>query len=189
MQTQWTSWVKDNLVAGSTILELGSGDSTYGLIKEGHIVYSIEEDESFLGKHAISLIGSWITPKGINRPTEPQGITREIYNSVWANRIIHSPLQIINDYKWYNPEDIKNFVKDIKYDVLLIDGPACHKWDGPCREGMMENLDLFDVSVPWIFDDINRSRDRKLWEDCSLRLNKPKIHESDAFGVLGKQQL
>ena len=43
MQTQWTSWVKDNLAPGSTILELGSGDSTYGLIKEGHIVYSIEE--------------------------------------------------------------------------------------------------------------------------------------------------
>ncbi len=67
------------------------------------------------------------------------------------HRIILAPIQD----KWYAKDVVKLSMKH-KYDLILVDGPP-----GKLREGILRNLDLFkNISIPIIFDDVNRKKDK-----------------------------
>lgn len=82
---------------------------------------------------------------------------------------------------WYNPAF---FIKlPETYDFVLVDGPFSPIHG---RKGLLKNLDYFNTSVPWLFDDINRSNDFEVFEkfchltDKSKRLIKG---QTKTFGI------
>jgi hypothetical protein len=72
-----------------------------------------------------------------------------------------------HDEGWYKPEVLEEALQGLTYDFLLIDGP--HHG----REHFPEHLDLFDTSVPMIFDDINRPVGKKAIKDVSEIVGRP----------------
>ena len=52
----------------------------------------------------------------------------------------------------------KEGLKKIKYDVIIVDGPAQGE-----RKKIMEILDELDTTVPIFIDDMNRKEDRELF--------------------------
>jgi hypothetical protein len=107
------------------------------------------------------------------------------YNSDY----IHAPIKFYDDnwvapniphnIGWYDPKVLQLYLKDKKYDMLLIDGPA--GWVGaPGRAGFLKHLDLFNTNVPIIIDDVQREQERILLDQISKILNRPyTINEPD----------
>lgn len=61
------------------------------------------------------------------------------------------------NYGWYDATILKSIVTDQCFDLILVDGPP-----GELREGILNNLDLFEeVDCPVIFDDVDRELDFK----------------------------
>lgn len=58
---------------------------------------------------------------------------------------------------WYDPQIVEAAISNIKYDLLLIDGPPQHN-----RQNIKNFMHLFDPTIPWIFDDSERSPIREL---------------------------
>ena len=52
---------------------------------------------------------------------------------------------------WYDVDILKEKLHNISYDLLLVDGPK------GMRGGFLNNLKLFNNTVPWIFDDTMES--------------------------------
>ncbi len=79
---------------------------------------------------------------------------------------------------------VEEKISGIKYDLLLIDGPSA------CRDGFVKYWKLFDPSVPWIFDDVNRDRDLRVMQGVSVRRDKPYeiygpgVRKRQHFGVM-----
>ena len=135
---------------GSTILELGSGDGSTQYLSQFYKVYSVESEENWVGK----------------------------YNSTY----IYCPLKEIKPTKhfaksvvWYDPEKIKIEIPKIKYDFLLIDGPA----GAENRGGLYKYRHTFNFDVPIIFDDTNRTPDNFLARAISSYSNKKCIFTFD----------
>jgi hypothetical protein len=126
-------WIFSNLSDGSSILEIGSGDST-GKLTVRYQVTSIEEDQSFVGAH--------------------DGAT-----------YVYAPIDPTT--KWYSAQSLESLIGK-KFDLVIVDGPA-----HGCRLGLMDHLKYISADV-FVFDDTNRSEDRKLVEafcedhDCTL---------------------
>jgi hypothetical protein len=89
-------WICDNLPAGSTILELGSGYGTGELAKH-YTMYSVEHNEEYLDK----------------------------YDSTYLHVPLkeHKPLANHTETLWYDAEILRYMLWNCKYDLLLIDGP------------------------------------------------------------------
>jgi len=149
MAPNWGGWsidkklydfIRQVLPDSSTILELGSGWTTGELAKH-YKMYSVENDIKFVGQ----------------------------YESTY----IHAPLkrhEVIENLpytKWYDPELLKNGLKGIKYDLLLIDGP--HK----TRSGIVKYMRYFDPSVIWLFDDTQRPADAMVADSIAATLGVP----------------
>lgn len=69
---------------------------------------------------------------------------------------------------WYCVESIKNGLKDVDYDLILVDGPP-----GVIgRGGILNFLDSLDTSKPIILDDTNRRDEMEITIKCAEILNK-----------------
>ena len=83
---------------------------------------------------------------------------------------------------WYDTVILKTVLQDLKYDLILIDGP----WFG--REFFPNNLDLFDTSVPMVFDDVNRELGQTVIKRVSETVGRPyEIYHANSrvsFGVV-----
>ena len=94
------------------------------------------------------------------------------HNSEWVgkfhNNYIHAPIKDYGDYQWYDRDCIAKQLPK-KYDFILIDGPP--KKFG--RGGFLHNIDLFNTNIPLLFDDTNRSTERKLMKAVAAKLDKP----------------
>lgn len=69
-------WIKTNLPERAVILELGSGAGSQKLVDQGHLVFSIEHDAAWIGKHGCSYIhapieGGWYCLEPIVREMPP----------------------------------------------------------------------------------------------------------------------
>jgi hypothetical protein len=74
---------------------------------------------------------------------------------------IHAP--IVNG--WYNRQIVKNNLP-LKYNMLLIDGPT-----GTIgRHKVLDNLDLFNLDVPIVFDDTNRKTELQIFKKMLTKL-------------------
>ena len=123
------AYIREILPIGETILELGSGDGTAELIKY-YNVYSIENDEEWLGKYRSNYI---------HAPLKEHKIVRNLEGNIW-----------------YDPSVLKKELKDLCYDLILVDGPSRLK---ASRAGFVKYRSLFNLDVPIIFDDVNREGD------------------------------
>ena len=78
---------------------------------------------------------------------------------------------------WYCRPMVEAQLPD-RYDALLIDGPP-----GELRIGILNHLDLFDLSVPIFVDDINRQAENIVFcailEKCGHERSFDISHESD----------
>ncbi len=132
--------IRKILPEGSTILELGSGWATSELAKH-YTMYSVEHDAAYVDK----------------------------YDSTY----IHAPLKRHKRVKnhpsdlWYDADILREKLKGIQYDLLLIDGPP------GTRSGFIKYIDLFDTKAIWVFDDANRLCDRKVVNSASSKLGVP----------------
>lgn len=136
--------IKKILPQGKTILELGSGWGTH-VLSEFYTMYSIEDNPYFLNKYKSTYL----------------------YAPLKAHKPIHR-------YKepaiWYDPSVLEPQLKDLQYDLILIDGPPSS------RGGFYKFFYLFNKEVPMVFDDqyVHDDRDdRKLLLDIARLCNKP----------------
>jgi len=152
------------LPKGKTILELGSGWGTSQLAKHYKMI-SIENNVKWVKKYDSDYIYAPL----------------KAYNDNWT-----AP-DIPHNHGWYDPEILQLYLKDKKYDMILVDGPEGIGYNGrpPGRAGFLKHLDLFDTNVPIIVDDIQRKQERMLMEQISKTLNRPyKVKEGEEWGVI-----
>lgn len=77
---------------------------------------------------------------------------------------IHAPIKM----GWYDVGVIKKNIEDIKYDMVLVDGPTGIIG----RDGLLKNLDLFNLDIIWVFDDINRPKENEMFLNFIKLTNK-----------------
>lgn len=92
------------------------------------------------------------------------------HDEKWLNlcknsKYIYAPLK----NGWYDINILKNELKNIKYDVILIDGPPKKYSD---RKLFIDNIDLFDKNVIFLIDDTQREFEFELCKLLSTILNK-----------------
>jgi len=88
---------------------------------------------------------------------------------------IHAPLVD----GWYDAKIIHKFLKDKKYDCILIDGPANGR-----RIGFFENINLFDTNKLIMFDDTDRPADWECAKEVSKKLNRLITNPFRGFSVI-----
>ena len=140
--------IRKILPEGKTILELGSGWGTSQLVKH-YTVYSVEHNEKFLN----------------------------LYNSNYLHVPLKNHKEVANHIgdEWYDAVKLREALKGIVYDLLLIDGPPRY------RAGFVKYFDIFDANVIMMFDDLQRNKDRLVCHSTAGRLRKPYI----TYGVGG----
>jgi hypothetical protein len=67
---------------------------------------------------------------------------------------IYAPIE----NNWYDRTVLETEIKSLNYDLVLVDGPP----GSIGRGGILNNLDLFNTDVPFIFDDTNRKAEYEL---------------------------
>ena len=135
--------IKKLLPNGGTILEFGSGKGTTWLADAGYTMFSVENQEEWMNKFS-------------NHTTYINcGI--KYYDSEYT-----APRNIFDQTGWYNPDDLFPNLPS-KYDLILVDGPGS-RWG---RAGFFKHIDKFNIDVPMVFDDINRTQDSDVMESVS----------------------
>jgi hypothetical protein len=158
MEEGWGGWSLDEQVfkfirkvlpEGGTILELGSGFATGELAKH-YTMYSVEHDEEFLDK----------------------------YDSTYIHAPLkeHKKLKNHNSTEWYDADVLREKLKGVEYDLLLVDGPPS------TRSGFVKYIEMFDTKAIWIFDDAGRSIDRAVVNSAACRLDAPCVLYSNPEG-------
>ncbi|MDY7055164.1 tetratricopeptide repeat protein [Limnospira fusiformis] len=104
------------------------------------------------------------------------------HNQDWLNKCnshyIYAPL--IDDM-WYDENVVRRELRNIDYNLILVDGPPQHR-----RKGLLNYLNLFNWNVPIILDDVNRRCDMNVAIDLAKHLGKiPKIYKNEkSFAVI-----
>ena len=153
MSESTLNYIKSILPLGKTILEIGSGWGT-GFLSQHYEMYSIEANKYWINKFKSTYIYAPI----------------KMYNSEYT-----AP-EIVDNFGWHDPDIVKNKIKNIKYDLIFIDGP-----EGKIgRGGFYKHLDLFNTDVPMIFDDIGRKSEMELLKKVSQKVKRDFIILDDS---------
>ena len=91
---------------------------------------------------------------------------------------IYAPLR----KNWYDREAITRFAPE-HYDFILVDGPR----DFARRINLLENLDLFNTSVPIIINNVHEKPIYELMEKLSQKIGRPfkvYLENEKAFAVI-----
>ena len=80
--------------------------------------------------------------------------------------------------KWYDPDILENTLTNLKYDLLLVDGP----YDN--REGFITHFSLFNQKVPIVFDDVKRDAGKAIAYSIAVLADRPFVNHNDVFGVV-----
>jgi len=150
IQESCYNFIKEILPEGKTILEFGSGIGTDYLSRH-YTMYSIENYKEWIDKYDSTYIYAPI----------------KNYNSEWTSPELpgeHSERQI----GWYDPSMLVGKLPE-HYDLILIGGP--NGMFG--RGGFLKHIDMFNTSVPMVFDDINRHTERALMIKVSEHVGRP----------------
>lgn len=94
----------------------------------------------------------------------------------------HKAIQNHEGINWYSADILRPQLEGLEYDLLLIDGPPKH------RAGFYKYKDMFDLDAILVFDDYERSIERKLINSIASYLKRPYIvygcGEGKPFGVI-----
>jgi hypothetical protein len=134
------------LPKGSTILEFGSGFGT-GYLSQDYNMISVENNIDWINRFTSNYIYAPIINYNSRNPA-PEGFEDQT--------------------AWYHRQPLE-FISNIKYDLILIDGPE-GKYG---RAGILQHLDLLNTNVPIIIDDISRKAEFDLMTRLSEILNRP----------------
>tara|TARA_Y100000385_G_scaffold284667_1_gene343119 strand:- start:302 stop:871 length:570 start_codon:yes stop_codon:yes gene_type:complete len=161
--------IKSILPEGKTILELGSGHGTDALSKYYNMI-SIENQPEWVGvynSHYIEVPIRSYSHTQINTAglfSEVEEYTAPDLPGDGPNGTI-TPLQ----KGWYDYKILFEKLKDLTYDLILVDGP-----NGSIgRGGFLKHLDLFNTNVPIVIDDISREPEKQLMIKVSETINRP----------------
>lgn len=158
--------IEEILPKNKTILELGTGIGTKKLTKNYNVL-SVEHNSKF---HVAESELLNVSLKQVNIDTQ----------AFWSR----FPIEDVS--AWYDPAKLREILKDRKYDLLLIDGPA----GGASRAAMWYWYPfLFDTAVPVIVDDIHRKNEYKVARKiCSIKnVNNIEIRDMlnrKQFGII-----
>lgn len=83
---------------------------------------------------------------------------------------VHAPIALHkNGIRWYDKEVVLEFIENLKYDLILIDGPPGNIG----RQGLKSILsELKTEGIPVVFDDVNRSAEFKLMNEIANTLSR-----------------
>jgi hypothetical protein len=111
-----------------------------------------------------------------------------VFLNEYESNYIYCPLKEHKEIKnhpttlWYNADILRSKVEGLKYDLLLVDGPP------GTRSGFFKYFDMFDSEAIMIFDDLQRTCERKVLNSIASRLKRPYVvygsGEGKTFGVL-----
>ena len=137
-------YIEQLIPKGASILELGSGYGTQRLAARFKMI-SVEHDEKFLGRAQTNYI---------HAPIEP----------------FHKQCAVFpSDAGWYSRAVLRQALPGLRYDLILCDGPP--NFIG--RGGFYKWRELFNLSVPLIFDDAHRPSVIKIMQRFSAHLRRP----------------
>jgi len=92
------------------------------------------------------------------------------FMNLYNSHYILSPIkEVRKGLKWYDPDIVKNSIKDLEYDLFFVDGPQNSRYT---RKGILYFLNLFNTKVPFVFDDCQTANVRELAEKVSEKLDK-----------------
>jgi hypothetical protein len=138
------NYIRFLLPEGSSILELGSGEGSSELAKHYNMT-CVEHDPAWVNKFSnINYIQVGI---------------KEYKRTAW----------LPTENEWYNAAELAPKLKDIDYDLLLIDGPP----GSIGRGGILKYRDLFNLNVPIIIDDTHRGNEWRVAVILSRLLKLP----------------
>lgn len=87
----------------------------------------------------------------------------------WLNKYpanyIYAPIS--NETNWYSRGFLENTLPK-EYELVFVDGPS----GGGNRDGILKNLDLFNLNCIWIFHDTHRETERNLAQEFANKTNK-----------------
>ena len=148
---------------GGTILELGSGYSTYVFDQCGYKVITVEQDQKYLNKVPNATY--------IYAPIE-------LYSASYPQ--LNSIKKRINDHTgWYNRKAIIEGLAGRSYDCIVVDGPPRDFG----RSGFYANLEFFNCNaVPVFFDDLHRLDDLFVAECVAQKLGRDLLITNNGEG-------
>lgn len=121
-------------------------------------------DEILNGKGTILELGSG---EGTGRLAEKYQMISVEHDKEYLDKhksdYIHAAIVPNGRHDWYDAGIIEKKLNGKQYDLLLVDGPPGHVG----RLGMLDHLDLFDLSVPIIIDDVQRSAEHHLMSELA----------------------
>jgi predicted O-methyltransferase YrrM len=163
------------------IIEFGSGISTLYIAKslkdKGGTLISVEHDLGW-----ISVVRSLLSSEQLDSIVE----------------FVHAPLTesslSLNGLSWYNEETLTNFLKNRKFDFILVDGPLAYTRDLKLSRypvlPFLNSLNCIEKNVSIYLDDIERSGESevvRLWErEYNYNFSKNYIKGGIAVCFLGE---
>lgn len=162
-------WVYTNLPPGSTILELGAGESTNQFKAHGYNVISIEHDLKFIGLvPGVDYIHAEIEEYN-DKYDLPPSFKKNITNTQTG---------------WYNREQIKQGLTKKNYDLILVDGPP--RTIG--RTGFAANFTLFNRNAIIIFDDVHRKDELYMARRIANEVGKDLLITNNGYTIVGQKK-
>jgi len=165
------AFIRRELGDEGTILELGSGWGT-NVLSKYYTTYSVESEKEWLDKYDSNYIYAPIVKYDSETPPpDIPGLAK---------------LGKKKQSGWYDANILREKLSGLSYDLILVDGPKARVGRG----GFYVWLDLFDTSVPIIFDDIIEDGEFILMEKVAAKLGKSYqllpdgIRDDDSFGVV-----
>jgi len=138
---------------GGTILELGSGYSTYVYDQCGYKVISVEHNLEFLNKVPNATY--------IHAPIELYDAKYQLPHSIKKRIYEHTG--------WYNRKALGEALVHLRYDCIVVDGPPSHFG----RSGFYANLGLFKFDgIPIVFDDMHRIDDLYIAQRVAQKIGR-----------------
>ena len=158
--------IREILPEGKTILEMGSGTGTEALSKYYDMI-SVENQTEWIGQYKSTYIEVPIKEYSKNH-INTAGLFKTKQSKVYTAPDLpgeDGPTQV----GWYDYKILTEKLKNLKYDLILVDGPNGRIGRG----GFLKHLDMFNTNVPMIFDDINREAEKQMMIKVSEIVKRP----------------
>ena len=86
---------------------------------------------------------------------------QEAYQNLHHANYLNVPIKKYVGYHWYDRDILKEKLKGIEYNAILVDGPT----GSVQRQGFIKNIDLFNIkhTIPIIIDDMHRVHEQKMF--------------------------
>ncbi len=124
-------------------------------------------NEHFKDKKVILELGSGVGDMLISPQFELYAIEQDSAFLGKLTGITYLYVPIVNG--WYDAKILQRMLAKIQYDLVIVDGPRGSK----NRLNIQHAFSLFNMDVPWIFDDTNRLTEKYIASVFSQFVSRP----------------